>query len=345
MRLLRGIQLDGLTTCFLALLWLVPIQLGARTEQPVGTVDLTGFIAKSPAILRGVVRAVSIVPGSSLPLTAVAQLDVERWYRGGGAMDATVHYQAGFRIPGHGCIDLIPGTRWLIFATERNGHLEFVDDCYGAVPVSPLMAAPSQLPDIPAQMEADFTAGLSDSDHAGRVVSIQRLGGLKSPSSRPALHGVIEHGDSAERQWAVYAALRSGDTSVLSSVLDLFTQEDTEVPSFYLAWELANLRDSAAVPGLVELTSSPNSNARKYALSAIEKLQASEALPAIAARLADRDDGVRLYALNAMTALTHDPACTLPSEPRWTQDMIEPKVRECQAWWDGIGKQRSPPKR
>jgi hypothetical protein len=139
--------------------------------------------------------------------------------------------------------------------------------------------------------------------------------------------------------------LRSGDTSVLSSVLDLFTQEDTEVPSFYLAWELANLRDSAAVPGLVELTSSPNSNARKYALSAIEKLQASEALPAIAARLADRDDGVRLYALNAMTALTHDPACTLPSEPRWTQDMIEPKVRECQAWWDGIGKQRSPPKR
>jgi hypothetical protein len=343
MRLLRGVQRCVLTTRCLALLWLVPIQLGARTEQPVGTVDLTGFVAKSPAIFRGVVREISIVPGSSLPLTAVAQLDVERWYRGGGAMDATVHYQAGFRVPGHGCIDLIPGTRWLIFATEHNAHLEFVDDCYGAVSVSSLMAAPLQLPDMPAQMEADFTAGLSDSDHAGRLVSIQRLGGLKSPSSRPALHGVIERGDSTERQWAIYAALRSGDTTVLSAVLDLFILEDTEVPFFYLAWELANLRDSAAVPGLIELTSSPNSNARKYSLSAIEKLQASEALPAIAARLADRDGGVRFYALNAMTALTHDPACTLPSEPRWTEDMIEPKIRECRAWWDGIGKQRSPP--
>jgi HEAT repeat protein len=104
----------------------------------------------------------------------------------------------------------------------------------------------------------------------------------------------------------------------------------------------AQLRDARAIPALIEIAeSAPDANARKYALGALgENIQASEALPTIAAGLADLDSGVRLYALIAMNAI-HEPACTLPMEPHWTEDMIEPQIRQCLAWWnDGGGKQQ-----
>jgi len=93
-----------------------------------------------------------------------------------------------------------------------------VDDCYGAVAVSPLMASGPQNSAILAQIESDFTAGLADPDPENRIISIQRLGGLRSTSARPALHDVIEQGDSIEKDWATYAALRTGDTTVLPRV-------------------------------------------------------------------------------------------------------------------------------
>lgn len=332
----------SVTTVLLALLWLVPSELLARLEQPPATLDLTNFISKAPTIVRGVVLDVSVVQGNTLPFVAVARLQVERWYRGGDGPIATVRFETGFRMPGHYCIDFRPQTHWLIFATERNGQLEFVDDCYGAVPVSPFIAPELPHPDMLAQLEADFTAGLGDPDRAGRIVSIQRLGGLRSASSRPALDRVIESGDSTEKRWATYAALRSGDTTVLSRVSDMFDRQDKDVPPFYLAWELSQLKDSSASPGLIAIAqSAPDSNARIYALAALgENIQSWEALPTIATRLADDDSGVRFYALNAMRAITREPACTLPMEPRWTDDMIEPQVRQCIAWWNGGGKER-----
>jgi hypothetical protein len=324
----------------LALLWLVPSKLWSRIEQPPPTIDLTRFISTAPAIFRGVVLDVAVTPGKQLPFTAVARLRVERWYRGGSGSDVMVRYETGFRTPGHDCIDFKPGAHWLIFAAERNGHLEFVDDCYGAVAVSPIISPVLQHSGILAQIEADFTAGLADSDRARRLLSIQRLGGLKSPSSRPALHRVIERGDSTERNWATYAALRSGDTTVLSRVRDMFIRGDKDVPPSFLAWELSQLRDRSAVPGLIEIANTaPDSNAREYALAALgDNIQASEALPAIAARLADLDAGVRFYALRAMNAITHEPACTL--QPRLTDDMIEPQIRQCLNWWNESGKRQ-----
>src|SRR5258708_2781790 len=108
--------------------------------------------------------------------------------------------------PGHDCIDFERGTHWLIFASEPDRYLELVDDCYAAVAVSPIIASVLRPPNMLAQIEADFTAGLTDSRRAGRIASIQGLGRLKSASSRPALHRVIERGDPAEKNWATYAA-------------------------------------------------------------------------------------------------------------------------------------------
>ena len=330
----------------LALAWLGSTMLWSRLEMPPSTIDLTPFISAAPRIFRGVVVDISAMQVQGLPSAAIARLKVQRWYRGYSGPETLVRYRTESAIPGHDCIDFEPGGYWLVFATERGGYLELVDDCYGAVTVSPSVAPVLQRRGVVSQIEADLVAGLTDSDPEARLMSLQRLGGLKSASSRPALHKVIEHGDATEQHWATYAALRTGDTTVLSRVREMFMRGDTDVPMGHLAWELGQLTDRSAIPELIKITdSAPDSEARKYALAALgENLRASEALPAIASRLTDPVPGVRLYALHAMQAITHEPACTLPMEPHWTDDLIEPQIRQCLKWWNQTGSPRSPPK-
>ncbi len=213
--------------------------------------------------------------------------------------------------------------------------MELVDDCYAAVEVSRFLGLALES-DLTAQLLADFASGLEDPDETGRIVSIQRVGGLRAPLSRPILHRVIEQGTLTEARWAVYAALRTGDTTVLPKVRDLLARKDSEPPEFFLAWELEKLTDQSAVPALIDIANSAaGAQGRKSALFALgRKIRAMEALPTLAAHLTDYDDGVRSYALEAMREMTHSEACTLPMEPRYTQDMVEPQIRRCKEWWD-----------
>jgi hypothetical protein len=154
---------------------------------------------------------------------------------------------------GHACVDFKPGTYWLVFARVENGRLELVHDCEGAVSISSLLGSTVGDGEIVNQMEADFIAGLEDDDQAARIISIQRLGSLRSASSRPALHRIIERGSADEAEWAVFAALRSGDISVLAMVRDLLIREGSKIPGLYASFELCRLKEPGAVPGLIEI--------------------------------------------------------------------------------------------
>ncbi len=174
--------------------------------------------------------------------------------------------------------------------------------------VSPLLDTAPIRTDPTAQMEADFTAGLEDADPAARVISIQRLGGLKLASSRPALHHVMEIGNTDEVEWALYAALRTGDTSVLSKARDLLRSGSSDATRFFIPLALDRIKDESAPAGLIEIADSPNKNARMSAISALgEKIKAVKALPVIASHLNDPDSGVRYAALNGMREITHEP--------------------------------------
>jgi HEAT repeats len=307
-----------------------PTKLTARIVGPPSTIDLTQLVATAPIIFRGSVVSVSDAWGQ-INLQAIAQLQVDRWYRSPRGSTAAVRFE-GFRTTGHNCIDFKPGTRWLVFATEGAGHLELADDCFGAVEVSRLLAPLLKSADVIQQLESDFTAGLKDPDLAARLVSIQRLGGLRLASSQPALHNVIQNGNPSEVEWAVYAALRTGDVSVLPRVRQMFLRKDSGVPLFYLAWELSLLKDRSAIPELIAIADSvPDPNARRNALDALGRnIRAFEALPTIAAHLTDSDEGVRLSALEGMRAITQAQACA----------DIEP----CLVWWNRIGKTMRPSK-
>ena len=319
----------------------LPATLWPRIPEPEAIIDLTEHTA-SPVMFRGTVLDVSraLLEDTGAPM--VARFQVDRWYRNPFGVDPAVHftpYELQDAINGHNCIDFKPGTHWLVFATNESGHLELVHDCSGAVRVSPLLDTAPPRTDPISQMEADFIAGLEDAAPAARVISVQRLGGLKLASSRPALQRVIEIGNTDELEWAVYAALRTGDTSVLSKARDLLRSGNSDAARFFIPLALGRIKDESATAGLVEIADSPNENARMSAISALgEKIKAVKALPVIASHLNDPDSGVRYAALNGMREITHEPACTIPAESGAAEVTAEAQIQQCLTWWERSGK-------
>jgi hypothetical protein len=332
---------SGVAILGVALFVGLPVSVWPRIPEPEAIIDLTGYTA-SPVVFRGTVLDVSpaLLEDTGAPM--VARFQVDRWYRNPFGVDAAVHftpYSLGAADGGHNCIDFKPGTHWLVFATNESGHLELVDDCEGAVRVSPLLDNAPARTDPISQMEADFTAGLEDGDPAARIISIQRLGGLKLASSRSALQRVIENGSPDELEWGVYAALRTGDTSVLPKARDLLRSGKPDGALFFIPLALDVIKDKSATAGLIEIADSPDTFARLCAISALGKnIKAVEALPVIASHLNDPDRDVRGMALNGMEQITHEPACTIPKESEATEDTVEAQVQQCLSWWERSGR-------
>jgi len=273
---------------------------------------------------------------------SIAKIQVDRWYRGKGSTEALLRFAYSGEIfaNGHDCIDFRSDTYWIVFAVEKDGQLEMIDDCEGALTISALLGPDLANADWLTQMEADFVAGLNDHDPAARLASIQRLGGLKLPSSRDALRRVIETGDNAESKWAVYAALRTGDASALPRVKQLLAKGDSELPESPIALELKNVTDPSAVPDLIAiLKNAPGDLTRTCILIALgEKLRDPRAVPSLAAHLSDPDHYARYDALDGLKNITHEEACTL--SPDWNEKDVEPQLARCKVWWEQVGKFR-----
>ena len=325
-------------------LFLFVTQLWPRLMWLPSMADVRELAGKAPLVFRGQVLAV--IPLAFNAQTGagnryIAKIQVDRWYRGGGPTEETLRFAYGsFASNGHDCIDFRPESYWVVFAHEESGQLELIDDCEGALTISPLLGRDIGTADWLAQMEADFLAGLNDLDSAARLTSIQRLGGLKLPSSRDALHGVIENGNDAESKWAVYAALRTGDVSVLPRVKRLLATGDGALPESAIALQLQSVTDPWAVPDLIAiLESAPSELTRSRVLIALgEKLKDPRAVPSLAAHLSDPDRYARYDALDGLKNITHEDACTLPRE--WKEEDVEPQISRCKLWWEKVGKFR-----
>jgi hypothetical protein len=319
--------------------------LWARLMLPPSMADVRELARKGSLVFRGHVLAV-------IPLTShagtgarnmyMARIQVDRWYRGKGPTEETLRFAYGsFASNGHDCIDFRTETYWVVFGHEQQGQLQLIDDCEGALTISPLLGRDLGTSDGFAQMEADFLAGLDDHDAAARLASIQRLGGLQLASSRDALHRVIEKGDDAESKWAVYAALRTGDVTVLPSVKQLLAGGDGTLPESAIAMQLQYITDPAAVPDLIAiLKSAPSELTRTSVLIALgERLRDPRAVPSLADHLSDPELHARYDALNGLRVITDEQACTLPRE--WKEQDVEPQISRCRIWWEQVGKSRN----
>jgi hypothetical protein len=329
-------------------LFLFTAQVWPRLMLPPSMADVRELSGRAPLVFRGHVFSVipltfpftfNTEPGAGNVYTAKIQVD--RWYRGKGPTEETLRFAYGsFASNGHDCIDFRADPYWVVFAHEVDGRLELIDDCEGALTISPLLGRDLGTGDWLAQMEVDFLAGLNDHDAAARLSSIQRLGGLKLPSSRDALHGVIENGNAGESKWAVYAALRTGDVSVLPRVRQLLAAGDGELPESAMALQLQSVTDPGAVPDLIAiLQSAPGDLTRDCALTALgEKLKDPRAVPGLAAHLSDPAPSASYRALDGLKNITHEQACTLP--PEWKEQDVESQISRCRIWWEQVGKFR-----
>ncbi len=308
-------------------MFLSAVQSWCRLMLPPYMADVRDLAEKAPLVFRGRVLTVTSTTTNTEPgarVESIAKIQVDRWYRGKGSTEALLRFAYSGEIfaNGHDCIDFRPDTYWIVFAVEKDGQLEMIDDCEGALTISALLGPDLANADWLTQMEADFVAGLNDHDPAARLASIQRLGGLKLPSSRDALRRVIETGDNAESKWAVYAALRTGDASALPRVKQL------------------HVTDRSAVPDLIAiLKNAPADLTRTCILIALgEKLRDPRAVPSLAAHLSDPDHYARYDALDGLKNITHEEACTL--SPDWNEKDVEPQLARCKVWWEQVGKFR-----
>jgi hypothetical protein len=305
-------------------------------------VDVRELAENSPLVFRGYVLAVIPVTSNSEPGAGDlyrADVQVDRWYRGAGPTQETLQFSYGsFGKDGHDCIDFRPGTYWVIFAHELSGKLELSDDCTGALTVSPRLGRNLENTDWLAQLETDFLAGLGDRNSARRLASIQRLGGLKLPSSRMALHSVIDKGSGVESKWAVYAVLRTGDISVLPRVERLLAAGDHELPESAIALQLQSVTDPRAVPGLIGILTTVRSELTRNCvlISLGETLKDRRAVPTLAAHLSDSDREARYYSLHGLNNITHEDACVSPRDG--TDESLESHVSRCKFWWEQSGK-------
>jgi len=195
-----------------------------------------------------------------------------------------------------------------------------------------------------AQMEADFTAGLEDSNVDSRIFSIQRLGGLKLASSRPALHEVIERRKGLEAEWAIYATLRTGDVTALPMVNGLLASGDKKVPEAAIAYELRNVKDPSAVPDLLEIfEKTPNDYARFEALIAlVDNLKDPRVVPVLGPSLSSSNGQIRYLALSGLNTIANAEACSTRHHANEKDEAaFERETAGCKAWWEREGKYRS----
>jgi hypothetical protein len=320
-------------------------------------VDVRDQAEKAPLVFRGRVLTVGPDPvekrigawvdGRPVNTKFVAKFQVDRIYRGKLEGEAVVHfsYGGGFGFfNGHDCIDFRPEQSWLVFAVEKNGLLELFDDCTGALGISSRLGVKVGPSDWLAQMEADFIAGLEDSDVESRIFSIQRLGGLKLASSRPALHEVIERRKGIEAGWAIYATLRTGDVTVLPMVNGLLASGDKKMPERAIAYELRNVKDPSAVPDLLEIVEkTPSDYARFEALLAlVDNIKDPRVAPVLGPNLSSGDSQIRYVALSGLNTIANAEACSTTRHANENDETaFERETASCKAWWEREGKYRS----
>jgi hypothetical protein len=336
-RLTRRLCLAALAASLLALpLW-------SRLSPDQSEVDIRELAEKAPLIFRGRVLGIQPDPNyriNNQPVDTafIATIQIDRVYRGQLTDPALLHFRFNNRLlDGHECIDFKPEQNWLIFAAEKDDSLELFDDCIGALGISSLLGPDVNPSDWLSQMEADYIAGLNDPDEKSRIFSIQRLGGLQLASSRAALHEIIDHHPGIEAKWAVYAALRTGDVTVLPAVKNYLISQKYDWAETDMMFELQHVKDPAALPDLLDIFDTASSDLARHTIlnTVVDNFKDPRAIPTLVRSLSFSDPAIRYLGLAGLQNITHVPACAIDRSGTEDQEVVyQREEAACKAWWD-----------
>ena len=324
----------------LALCCLMPVSAWSRLRVLPGQENIRGMAEESKFVFRGQVVGLELSKNEPGDRKGVAIIAADRWYKSTGRLSNSSRVRVQFAytswLQGHDCEDLVLESYWVVFGRQGdNGEIELVHDCYGALPVASLLS-PQFSGDLLSRLELDFRAGLEDSNPNSRLASIQRLAGLGLPASRDALHDVIKNGSEIESRWALFAALQTGDISVMPRTVPILLNLRHNEPAPYdqpqglIALALEKLRSPEAVPELIEiLNKAPDDLVRSCVSHALMEIKDPRALEALAVHLSDTSQYVRYNSLIGMGYITHAPECTItkPEEAEKAESL-------CKSWWE-----------
>jgi hypothetical protein len=271
----------------LAICLCTSIPVSARLRVSAGFEDIQGMAQHAPLVFRGQVTEIELADKTDKGTRVkhgVAVLAVDRWYRGSSS-NRFVNLHFVYVPPqgddGHYCRDLEVGSHQIVFAKPgKDKVLELFDDCDGALSISSLFGSTTS-DGLLSQLENDFTAGLNDSAADVRIASIQRLAGLRHLRSTEALHQTIASGSEEESKWAIFAALKAGDSSVLPLAVPLLLNLYHEEP-----------RVHHEPNGFTYTESFPYPQPEASMALAIEELRAPEAVPSLKRLANEATDGL-----------------------------------------------------
>jgi hypothetical protein len=341
-------------------LLLVGVCAFASLGPVAGTENIPELVADSTLVCKGEVISAPMQPSvlSSVGMardTTTAEVRPDRCFKGTPPRSSIPvlfdRYASGVD---PGSLVLRPGDYRLFFLTPQNGAFAVVDKWFGALPVSRELSPVRAKADAMTLLEFDLKAGLRDSDPERVLDSIRMLGNMRRLHSTAELKRLLDSRDLLTRTYVWQALLRLRDYSVMPAVADFFNSQpnpphELVLPrdrlfdmEFELVREIANIRDSSALPFLEQFAVT-----KKLSLLRSEALQALRAIGSISSAatfLAALDDPNPDNAFSAMQGLLSlaggGPISWVPT---WKQFDDSPQfyATKCREWWATEGEPKA----
>jgi HEAT repeat protein len=236
---------------------------------------------------------------------------------------------------------------------DTSGKYVMVDEWFGQLPISRLLAAPTSDADPLRQLELDLKAGLQDADHDRLLDSIRMLGNMRHLQSTAELLALLDSPDALVRTYVYEALLRLHDYSVLPAVEE-WLETQPEPPhelllprdallrmQFRLTSEIALIRDPATIPVLVRLLHLPSSVMRGQVLQALRAIHSPQSAPSLLQMLDDPDVDNGFGAMQALIELAGGGVIDwIPSWPEFRKNPTYYAAR-CREWWQTEGQHKA----
>jgi hypothetical protein len=359
-RLPRGIQV-AVMQC--KLLSLIPFAISCLATAGVYPPPHQEFFADFPQLID---RAAFVCKGeiTSAPkttsiegplprMTGLATVHIDRCFKGTVETNIRIAADAykpsgGWSVGGH--LFLPVEGEYLLFFLKRKGlEYEIVDEGYGALPVSRLLATPFSSSDPLSGLEDDFEAGLDDPDHEMVLQSIYWLGSLRRLRSTREITDRLAAADPVERAYIWEALLAVNDLSVLPDVAEylndqvppphelLMPRDRIYLTQSHLYSAIFRIRSPLVLPYLNRFAESSDPALRESALQSLRSLGRLESAPIFLRKLDDHQNDIDFVAMQSLLELAGGGSTDWV--PTWDEFRKEPSIYAtlCRDWWRSEG--------
>ncbi len=319
-------------------------------------VDIPKLVSKTEFVCKGEITSApktSSIDGPLPRMTGTARVHIDRCFR--GTVEADILLAADEYTPSGGWVGgghlflPVQGEYLLLFLKRKDLEYEIIDESYGALPVSRLLATPFNSSDPLSGLEDDFKAGLDDPDHEIQLQSILWLGNLRRLRSTRELTDRLATADPVERAYVWEALLTVNDLSVLPEVAEYLNDQPPPPHELFMPRDrlylmqsrlysaIFQIRNPSALPFIDRFAESSDPALRESALQSLRSFGRLESAPIFLRKLDDHQNDIDFTAMQSLLELAGGGSTDWV--PTWDEFREEPSVYAtmCRDWWRSEG--------